>query len=503
VGTRWGDPISEERQTALRALADKQREWATKSETRGEGSYFQGVPLTGADVGWLAGVSVQGEHGDVPNLHLEGVRLDGTHLEGARLVGAHLEGAVLRFAHLEGAGLFLAHLEGADLVGAHLRGASLGARLEGADLQRADLEEADLGSAHLEGANLLWAHLKGARLDGAHLEGAALSFAHLEEAFLTEAHLEGADLSQAHLEGAVLHLAHLEGACLALAHLEGAALYKAHLHGKAVPVEDVRRLRRYQAPGVNPITEVLLPADLRGAFFSPATDLDAVTLGSREYGCVCVADVRWGGVNLAVVRALFPPLGDERAARYWRPELLTNLPDEPPTSAQRRTHDQEQATAHTRLYHDALRANRQLAVALQDQGLNELADRFTYRAKALQRQAFRRQRQIGRWLFSWLLASLAGYGYRLQRILIAYAIVLVVFTVAYATLGTSSFHHTTWYQPWVESLLVSFTAIHGRVFFEQFGLDNILSWVAGLESVIGLVIEGVFTAMLVQRFFAR
>jgi hypothetical protein len=27
VGTRWGDPISEERQAELKALADTQREW--------------------------------------------------------------------------------------------------------------------------------------------------------------------------------------------------------------------------------------------------------------------------------------------------------------------------------------------------------------------------------------------------------------------------------------------------------------------------------------------
>jgi hypothetical protein len=42
----------------------------------------------------------------------------------------------------------------------------------------------------------------------------------------------------------------------------------------------------------------------------------------------------------------------------------------------------------------------------------------------------------------------------------------------------------------MEALFVSCIAIHGRVFFEQFGPDNILSWMAVLESMIGLVIEG-------------
>ena len=54
-----------------------------------------------------------------------------------------------------------------------------------------------------------------------------------------------------------------------------------------------------------------------------------------------------------------------------------------------------------------------------------------------------------------------------------------------------------------EALLVSLTAIHGRVFFTQFGLDNMQAWVAAGESVAGIVIEGTFVAMLVQRFFGR
>jgi hypothetical protein len=57
--------------------------------------------------------------------------------------------------------------------------------------------------------------------------------------------------------------------------------------------------------------------------------------------------------------------------------------------------------------------------------------------------------------------------------------------------------------PWYHALLISFTAIHGRVFLGQFGLDSPLSWIAGIEAVTGIVIEGVFVAMLIQRFFGR
>jgi hypothetical protein len=45
------------------------------------------------------------------------------------------------------------------------------------------------------------------------------------------------------------------------------------------------------------------------------------------------------------------------------------------------------------------------------------------------------------------------------------------------------------------------TTIHGRVFFAQFHLDTLQSWLATAESVIGIVIEGVFVAMIIQRLF--
>jgi hypothetical protein len=50
-------------------------------------------------------------------------------------------------------------------------------------------------------------------------------------------------------------------------------------------------------------------------------------------------------------------------------------------------------------------------------------------------------------------------------------------------------------------LQISLNAIHGRVFFVQFGLDSLQSWLATAESVIGIVIEGVFVAMIIQRLF--
>ncbi len=54
-----------------------------------------------------------------------------------------------------------------------------------------------------------------------------------------------------------------------------------------------------------------------------------------------------------------------------------------------------------------------------------------------------------------------------------------------------------------DALQISLNAIHGRVFFVQFGLDTAQSWIATIESIIGIVIEGVFLAMLIQRFFGK
>ncbi len=153
------------------------------------------------------------------------------------------------------------------------------------------------------------------------------------------------------------------------------------------------------------------------------------------------------------------------------------------------------------IYQAGVRANRQLAVALRSQGLSEEADRFTYNAQKLQRDVFDQQRQRGRWLLSWGLALLAGYGYRLWRILAAYGTVLAVFTLVYAMLGVHSMRDESGARALWDAFLVSLSAIHGRTTFEQLGAWSPAAWVAAVESVVGIVIEGVFVAMLVQRFF--
>lgn len=150
-------------------------------------------------------------------------------------------------------------------------------------------------------------------------------------------------------------------------------------------------------------------------------------------------------------------------------------------------------------YEQAVRANRQLAITLQTQGLYEGAAHFAYRSQVMQRKLLWLQRDFGRWLFSLLLACLSGYGYRIWRILVAYAVVVSLFALAYFVFGMHYPPHLQLDQAYLESI----TAFHGRVFLEQFSTSTPQIWFTALEAIAGLIIESVFIAMLIQRFFGK
>lgn len=408
------------------------------------------------------------------------------HLEGADLTEADLRGADLRQADLTGATLQRAHLESALLTASRLNRANLErARLEGASLRQAYLEKADLTEAHVEGATLSGAHLAVAILTAAHLEGAILGGARLEGAFLQRAHLEGARIFGAHLENATLSDAHLEGTSLRRAHFEGASLANAHFEGVSLPAEDLVRVRRWRPD----FPAELPPADLRLVFFDAGTSLQGATLGEPRAGYVSLADVRWSDVNLAVLKwtqGLRKPLmlGDERTARA------------------RRDAEGKRKSRAVRLeeFEGAVRANRQLALALQAQGLNEDAARFAYRAQLLQRIVLRRQRRFGPWLFSHFLDALAGYGYRPGRSLLAYLCIIAGFAVAYFVLGQTVGPRLS---P-SGALIFSLTSFHGRGFFPGgITLDDPITQVAAIEAVLGLLVEISFIATFTQRFFGK
>jgi hypothetical protein len=287
-----------------------------------------------------------------------------------------------------------------------------------------------------------------------HLDGADLFGAHLDGAHLFGAHLDGADLSSAHLDGTVLSDAHLEGAVLSDAHLDGAHLDGAHLEG----------------------------ANLTGASFDKASRLINAILSGASFD-----QVTFDNTNLTVIDwSLVRILGDERRARERK-----GNGGKPKQHAQRLDE-----------YKSAARANCVLAVALEAQGLVEDADRFALRARVLQRRVLRLQgpRRWPAYAGSLVLAALAGYGYRLPRIFLAYAIVVLAFAGAYYATGLLPTEHPL--SP-DEALVLSLTTIHGRVFTSPFSLDSVQAKIAAAQAVLGLVIEGIFVAMLIKRFFGR
>jgi uncharacterized protein YjbI with pentapeptide repeats len=311
-----------------------------------------------------------------------------------------------------------------------------------------DLRAADLRTARLS-------HLPLARLRGGLVEDEfrAATLEQLEQAAI---HLDGALLAFTDLQGSILTFAHLEGVDLQSANLEDADLYRAHL-------------------------EADVPANLRRASFSSRTVLNRLVLANPRGEGPYLGDVRWNGAILTGVEwARVQVLGEEVRARQ---------------RGTKRSWDGPLGRVPA-----AVRANRQLAVDLRTQGLNEEANGFAYRAQVLQRQVLRRQGHWLRSLGSLLLDLSSGYGYRPLRSLMTYLLVVTLFGLAYWALGVSTGHTLTWN----EAGVVSLTAFHGRGFFAlAFTPGDPQAALAALEAVLGLLIEIIFIATFTQRFFAR
>jgi len=300
--------------------------------------------------------------------------------------------------------------------------------------------------------------LNGAQLQGANLHNVLLAKSQLVECQLECADLSFADLQEANLMQGQFKQAHLKGA-----RLQEASLYKAQLE-----------------------ETTLYEAKLNGA------NLGDVKLSTQNQMGPLLADAQWTEVNLARVDwSQGKILGDEQLARQRKINGTSK------TKVQRLSE-----------YESAVRANRQLTVALQAQGLNEYASHFAYRAQVLQRRAFwfqmlqseaklrQRGRALGAWLFSWFLFLLAGYGYKPGRSFLAYLLVIGTFMALYLLLDP----HLSWY----EAIVVSMTAFHGRGFSPStFSPGDPLSIASAVEALVGLIIEVTFIATLTQRFFSR
>ena len=342
----------------------------------------------------------------------------------------------------------------------------------------------DLSALHLAGASLVRANLAGASLGGANLMGANLHLANLVRADLGGANLAGATLVSANVAGASLGEANLTGAVRGEANLTMAALDGADLTSAVME------------------RATLCGADLTRATFATRTDLRGVVVTDtrpwyrtlwrsirrerkRVYGPLSLADIRWNGVDLTVVDwSGLRRLGDERGNRWW---------------GRSRTRSEQ-----------AARANIQLAKKLRDAGLNEEADRFAYRAQVCQRGVHLLRGRILRWLFSWFLFVIAGYGYRPLRTLFWYLAVIGGFAFAFylSTHGMLTFGLApSQVKPpfhWYEALVLSVSSFHGRGFFQPVqSLGDPVAILAAAEAVFGLFIEVSFIATFTQRYFGK
>ncbi|MBA2676800.1 MAG: pentapeptide repeat-containing protein [Ktedonobacteraceae bacterium] len=343
-------------------------------------------------------------------------------------------------------------LRGADLSKLNLRYLPL-ARLQAGiywydSEQSLTPEHMRLGATNMEGVDLREAHL----------EGASLGYVNLRRAVLYSIRLDEAMLRDAHMQDAVLYSAHLDNADLKGAHLEGAYMFRTQLSG----------------------------ANLQEVFFDATTDLTGAMLGEKKQRFISLAGAHWGGVDISVINwSQVGYLGDEEQAR------------------QPKNGDGTMKDAETRLqeYRTAVRANRQVAVALREQGMNEEAMPFAYRAQMLQRSVYRRQRQVGRYLFSLFLDALAGYGYKPTRCFTAYACAILAFATAYYLLGPASHLQFT---P-IEAVVFSMISFHGRGFAPSIsvGIGSLIAILTAVEALVGIIIELTLIATLTQRLFSR
>jgi uncharacterized protein YjbI with pentapeptide repeats len=496
-------------ETRQRELAER---LATPPDWRRGIFPFRDMKLTRADVEWLLATAptataegdaarkadgedgedeqdAEGEAGHASRLDLRGADLRRADLRSLPL--RRLDGGLTweqwQHATDEQREMAAVRLDRADLSGAHL---------EGANLRGASLVWARLSEAHLEEADLVASHLQHATLDRAHLDAAEMYQASLREASLVRAQLGGADLHGARLEGADLTGAALSGTILRNAHLEDVTLRGARLHGVRVDAEDLARVRAWRPD----FPDALPPADLRGAALNTGTDLLGVVLGDPVRGYVQLADIRWGDAIATVIQwSRVTMLGDERVARE-------------PMRADGRPKARTQRIAE---YETAIRANRQLAIVLQGQGLANQALRFTYRAQVLARQVLwwqarwnewevggaesplrgwgRRIRALGGWAVSKLLDLVSGYGAKLERCFITYVLVVLAFTVTHFVVGLTIGPPLS---P-LSAFAMSIQSLHGRNFSftptsTQMGLNTV-------EAIVGLNVEALIVAVITRR----
>ena len=324
-------------------------------------------------------------------------------------------------------------------------------KFDGLDLRGADLRDVDLSYLPLSKliGGLSWFDWRDATV-----EQRDMAAIRLDNTYMLEAHLEGASLRSAHLEGAYLRYVHFDWAYLRYAHFEGASL-------------------RYAT---------LVRANMGGAFFSDASQLDQAVVSDDQGNCALLGGVHWNGVDLSGIDwSTVKKLGDEHRA-FER----TRRSDGAPKDRGKRLKDMS----------DAVRAYRQLAGALQSQGLSDDANRFAYHGQVIQKMTLLRKRQYGAYLVSWLLDLFAGYGYKPYRFFFSAIAVLVAFWAINVFIGGRLTILAI-----LNALILSAQNLLSPD-FRALG-SNLLATVGAIEGLFGLFIAAVLIAIVTNRILNK
>ncbi len=485
--------------------------------------------LEGADLTEVRLISCELMHAHLDQARLNAAQIISCHLEYAHLSGGHVIGANFEYVFLSDARADEAtfrstHFEHVQFIESELGFADFrNAYLEYADFYHAQAPNAIFEGSDICHADFRFANLADSRLKSVCAEQALFSHAILRRADLSGAWLEFVQLANAQCAGADLRSANLNGANCQSTDFSGADFREAFLFGtnfnKCILNDAYMGNIGIGALCINKKSHALLwQTDLRRAIFDSATRLElplvkrnmerknlrnlekwrsdlANRLGitlliptsmttppflrtGMQY--VLLADAQWNDASLHSIewRHIYT-LGDELLARQSKYRNIDQV-------------------------REAVKAYYQLSVELHTQGQDPEAGQFEFRAQLLQRRILRLKGilglRIGAYLISLLIDLLTGYGYKLERSILAYVILNAFFSGAYLYLGMIDNIHINL----LEAISLSISSFHGRGIAQQsINLHDSELAVSSIEAVVGFLIEISFIVTYTKRLFRR